>query len=779
MAAERPLFTCVYPFGEGVAPPPPEATVAILGGKGRSLVDLVRGGFDVPPGFIISTECCRCRPPGLETELREALAWLEQTTGARLGDGLRLAVRSGAPVSMPGMMDTVLNVDTWPALQQAIDRVFASWDSPRARSYRSRHGLTGLPGTAAVVQAMFPSERAGVAFTEDPDRPDAGRIVVEAAPGLGEAVVSGAVEPDRWVVARATRAVLEAPPASPCLTHDQLLAVVDLALRVEAHFGAPVDLEWGLAGGRIAALQARPIRGLDVARAVPRVRARELQRLARRRGAAWVGSNLGETLPAPTPLTWDLIGCRLMRAGVARMYADFGYAPSRRVRNEGFLELICGRVYADLERTAELFFGPTPLEYDPALPDTLSGRPTRFNIEKAGARFLLRLPLVAFRMVRASRRIAFAGRTCVDDIRTRVFPRLQDWLRNPSGLAAVETAVLDDFGPELLKPGFLAAHFYSRLCATLVDAFGPDEGRRLTAGLLAGLDGDRTVDLNQALFDVAHGVRDIDAFLAEFGHRAVNEFELAEPRWREDPSYPLRRIEQMRRGGPSPRERHERRRRERLALEASLGDLLREAGASSLEAGARADLAAAQRFAAFREECKDRFMMALAELRRAIEALGLGRDAYWMRREELQAPPADVASRRIEWEAARRIALPDVILADRIEEIGSAPPAGSLQGVGVSVGAASGPAAVVSDPDDAPEMGPGYVLVCPSTDPGWTPLLAHAAALVVERGGMLSHGVIVARDFGVPAVVLPGATRTIPRGRRVRVDGGTGRVELL
>jgi phosphohistidine swiveling domain-containing protein len=766
----------VFRFGGGVEPP--DAPAEILGGKGRSLVDLIRYGFDVPPGFIVSTECCRQRPPGLEAEIREGLAWLEGVEGRRLGEGLRAAVRSGAPVSMPGMMDTVLDVDSWPALIQAVEKVFASWESDRARSYRARHGLNGLAGTAAVVQAMFPSERAGVIFTEDPARPDEGRIVIEAAAGLGEAVVGGAVEPDRWVVDRSTRSVLEGR-AEACLTEGQVRALADLGLRIEAHSGAPVDVEWGLAGGRIVALQARPIRGLDVARAAPRVREREIARLAARR-ARWVVSNLAETLPAPTPLTWDLIGRRLMRTGIARMYADLGFAPSKRVREEGFLELICGRVYADLERSAELFFGPTPLEYDPSIPDALSRRPTRFNLEKAGARFLLALPVMAWRMARAARRIARAGRDCVDEIRSSVFPRLDAWLREAPGrdLAEIEAAVLDDFGPELLKPGFLAAHYHSRLSTALEEAFGPDEGRRLTAGLLSGLDDDRTVELNQALFE-----RDLESFLAEFGHRAVNEFELSEPRWREDPTFPLRRIEQFRRGGPSPRERHEERRRARAELEAALTERLRVAGASSLEAGIRADLAAAQRFASFRETCKDRYMRALAELRRAIEAAaarrGLGRDVYFLGRDELESPPAGLAERRIEWEAARRIALPDAISSHRAHEIGSAAAAGSLEGVGVSLGAGAGPAAVLADPADAPELAPGYVLVCPSTDPGWTPLLAHAAALVVERGGMLSHGAIVARDFGIPAVVLPGATRTIPAGRRVRVDGGTGRVEML
>jgi pyruvate,water dikinase len=105
--------------------------------------------------------------------------------------------------------------------------------------------------------------------------------------------------------------------------------------------------------------------------------------------------------------------------------------------------------------------------------------------------------------------------------------------------------------------------------------------------------------------------------------------------------------------------------------------------------------------------------------------------------------------------------------------------AAEFTGTAVAAGRASGPARIVFDPGQTGDLGTDYVLVCPSTDPGWTPLFINAAALVVERGGVLSHGAIVARDFGIPAVVLPNATRLIADGRRIRVDGATARVRLL
>ena len=1005
-----PKLRHVHFFGPGCGAEP--AGKEVLGGKGHSLAAMSRAGLPVPPGCVISSECCRafhaeprrphhesdptarlsspqaCErkrwPSGLEDELRQAIDWLERTTGRGLGRGpkpLTVAVRSGAAVSMPGMMDTILNVglhpdlepfypdkeafwhsladfvraygrtvsvleerifndavartgpdasaeerarllleayrsaagrafpsDPWEMLVAAVAAVFESWESSRAVQYRARNDIRGLAGTAVTVQAMFPSERSGVLFTEDPNRPDSGRILIEAARGLGEALVSGRVEPDVYCVDRESRTVVEKRAAAvrpeggargshlqavrtgACLTDEQALDLAALGLKVEDQFGAPVDVEWGLAEGRLVLLQSRPIRGLEVARAVPRVRREEIERLRElaaglpgrvvrstawtrpgrgvrstawtrpgrvvrstawtrpgrvvrstawtRPGGGgkvvWAVHNLGETLPAPTPLTWDVIGGGFMARGFVELYRDLGLAPSRRVGREGFLELIGGRIYADLERAAELFFGRFPLEYavhaDGGAAGLLLGPPTKFNVERAGAGFLLRLPWYAYKMIRAGRILRRAAEGYLDEFEKRVVPALLSYVERAGGrkleglsdeellaeLAERERVVLTEFGKELLKPTYLAAYYHGRLTGTLEQVFGPVKGRALAARLLAALDGDKTVEANIALFRVARGERDMASFLAEFGHRAVNEFELAEPRWREDASYLRARIEQyLRAPDVSPVELHEQKKAERLAAEESLGRQLAEAGAASLEREVRADLAGAQRHMPFRETCKHYLMMGIALVREVIEEAagrwGIGRDVYFLRRSELAEFPAartrlveEVGRRKVRWRALQRLAVPEVVTSDDLEAIGREPapvPAGDgvFSGIGVATGVGTGAAQVVRTPAglrraqpsgrafracgpapaDVGVLGTGYVLVCPSTDPGWTPLFVHAAGLVVERGGMLSHGAIVARDFGIPAVVLRDATRLIPDGVQVRVDGSRGSVELV
>jgi rifampicin phosphotransferase len=128
--------------------------------------------------------------------------------------------------------------------------------------------------------------------------------------------------------------------------------------------------------------------------------------------------------------------------------------------------------------------------------------------------------------------------------------------------------------------------------------------------------------------------------------------------------------------------------------------------------------------------------------------------------------------------------MPEILHAADLQALGRdeerpASQDGVFSGMGVASGIGTGPARILQSPADAGELSQGYVLVCPTTDPSWTPLFVHASGIVVERGGMLSHGAIVARDFGIPAVVLPGATKTIPEGATVRIDGNKGRVELL
>ncbi|HZF00172.1 MAG TPA: PEP/pyruvate-binding domain-containing protein [Planctomycetota bacterium] len=886
-------------FGPGVSDENPSKE--ILGGKAYSLMTMTAAGLPVPPGFTITTRCCaeyydagKKWPPGLERELRQALDWLETVTGRRLGTSpkpLLIAVRSGAAQSMPGMMDTVLNVglrpelvscyphsdrfwsdlrdfvrgfgetvcgldfeemekaaghgtpedqaakilaaferlrgrpfptDPWELLSSAVSAVFESWNSERAIKYREHHNVRGLSGTAVTVMTMFPSERSGILFTEDPNRPDQGRIILEASYGLGEAIVRGHVEPDIFCIDRISKTILEKRAntgKTACVTDAEALDLARLGLDVEAFYKTPVDVEWGIAEGRICLLQSRPVRGLDILRSVPKVRDEEIARLGKlaegRPKAAWAVHNLAETLPAPLPLTWDIVGQGFMGNGFLKLYKDLGFQPSERVLKDGFLELICGRIYMDVERSAELFFKDLPMEYDLSGPngkisEVLLDRPTKFAVERAGLGFLLRLPLTIARMIGASRVMKKVVRTGLDDLQKRVLPAFDEFVRTSRAkklagmsdeallaeIAEREKVALNEYGPELLKPGFLAAYYHGRLASTLESVLGGADGRALTAKLLAGLDGDKTVESNIGLYQVAKGERTLESYLAEYGHRSVNELELAQARWSEDSAYPRQRIAQFQKtsNGTSPVDLHHKKKKEREEAEATIPKLLLEQGAASLEEELREDLAGAQRHMPWRETCKHSFVLGVALVREAVEVLAerwdLGKDIYYLRRDELprfkaqrDAMLAQIQDRKLRWSAWQRLPMPELLRGSDLQALGRdeerpASEDGVFTGVGVASGVGTGTARILHSPSDAGDLDQGYVLVCPTTDPSWTPLFVHASGLVVERGGMLSHGAIVARDFGIPAVVLPGATKLIPEGATAKIDGNKGRVEL-
>src|SRR6266481_4921573 len=244
----------------------------LVGGKGASLADMTKAGLNVPPGFTISTECCELYfrqdkqwPAGLAEQVRNSVVHLETVAGRPFGRGddpLLVAVRSGAAESMPGMMDTVLNVESWDQLVQAISAVFESWNSERALAYRRHHQVEGLLGTAVTVQAMCPAEVSGVMFTANPVSRDPGQMVIESASGLGEAIVLGKVTPDHFAIDKQSGVLIEQTLQNAngqrTLSEEQLRELVDLGKQVENYFQVPCDIEWALSGGRFYLLQSRP-----------------------------------------------------------------------------------------------------------------------------------------------------------------------------------------------------------------------------------------------------------------------------------------------------------------------------------------------------------------------------------------------------------------------------------------------------------------------------------------------------------------------------------------
>jgi len=369
-------------------------------------------------------------------------------------------------------------------------------------------------------------------------------------------------------------------------------------------------------------------------------------------------------------------------------------------------------------------------------------------------------------------------------------------LSTPEVLARVHERcrrVLDEFGKEPLKPGFFGGMALAGLTRLLTQIVGP-EGEHLAVALTGGMDGDVTFEQDVLLYRVARGEATMAEFIERFGHRAVGEMELATPRWREDPEH-LEMVASHIRAfeGPAPEAMHGRDLERRRDAERRLDEALTHWGGSSLRSDIERELGCARELLPYRESGKHYLMMGYELIRLAVLELArrwdVGDDVFFLRLDELagfeerrQELVEAAATRKVRWQSAKRLDLPDVVDSDRLERLGLPrvfESAAELEGDAVAAGVSTGTARIVFDPCQVGDLGLDYVLVCPSTDPGWTPLFLNACGLVVERGGMLSHGAIVARDFGIPAVVCPGATRLIADGATVQVDGDRGRIIML
>jgi pyruvate,water dikinase len=814
-----------------------------VGGKGSGLARLSAAGLPVPPGFVLTTDAYRrLHAAGVRSDPDLAQAVLDAYR--RLGGG-PVAVRSsataedGADASFAGQQETLLGVVGDDALIDAIERCWRSLHTGRAIAYRRKHRIPDdSVMMAVVVQQLVPADVAGVLFTRDPTDPAGSHMAVEASWGLGEAVVSGKVTPDRFRLARDTGAVAEKHPGRKavkvtaageepvppeqqtalCLSDNQLSQLAELGRRVEALYGEPRDVEWALAGGAFFLLQARPI---TTGSAVERERVRaevieQLRAVADPGGTVWVRYNLSEVLPEPTPMTWAVVQ-RLVAAegGFGAMNRDLGADPDPALGSESAFDLVAGRPMCNLSRLPRMQFARPPIEYpfaqfkaDPRR--ALDPKPT-LNPARVG---WLRLPGVVWRLHRMSSATRRQAETFAARFTNEIVPKFaaearawlaRDWSRlDPPALkAAFDTWVektLAEFARDSLKPTVFAELAWTTLFELLKPKLGEERARAAVGEVALGAKPPADADLATGVKALAAGEMDRAAFLERFGHRCANEMELAQPRWSEDPAAVDRlATAKQARGRRSPGLQEIEARIAALAPkpEDSKDTWERIAAEAKLSGPARAvadDCADRLRtYLGLREAAKHHLVLGYAVIRRALVELdsrfGLRGGVFHLLPTELNDLIAGtnfavrIAVRRQRRQLELSLEVPPVLFSDDLEAIGRPAPvpegATTFEGVALSAGVAEGPALVLTEPTADVPAEP-FVLVCPSTDPAWVPLFVAARGLVMETGGVLSHGAIVAREFGLPAVAgLPGVTQQIKTGQRVRVDGGRGTVAVV
>lgn len=744
---------------------------------------------------------------------------------SQLPDGL-LAVRSSATVedlpghSFAGLHDTALNVTGIDAVLAAVRRCWASLWTERAFEYRERNGLAHSEAEMAViVQQLIPAQTSGVAFTADPVTADTSDVVIEMVAGPGDVLVGGQAEPERVAVARVdASAPLSATGPLP-------VRVAALALAAEAVLGAPADVEWAAADGEVWLLQARPI-------------TTSAPRHARPDRQVWSNANTGEVAPdVATPMTWSILD-PLVHALMTWFFRGLGMDLSRQ-RVAG---LVAGRVYFNLNtmvscarripglgdrHTTEMFGGNREIEAELARAKITEADIPNLDVSKLHV--ALRIPITLWHLatyppVRAEA-VLVGLRQRVDGEHERAAGPLDadDLLAFARGI--VDDILHDDALFEVVGVGKTADTILYDLCRRWFGA----EGNALASRMMAGIGGNEHAVAGLALAGLARLARhdselgsavlghrafdDLraelsgnpsgrafmeawDRFMAEHGHHCRGELELANPRWAEIPDEVLSQV------------------RSYMAADRDFADVY-AALADDREAATREAMGRlwdpvrrgilrhflnrARRLAPPRESAKSQIVRRIALLRSLLLRLGdclaerraLARrdDIWFLRLDELDDVVSGKANvevtiraRRAEYRHNLSLSPPPVVIGEYSpgpERRPDADPPTCLTGIPCNPGIVVGPARVIEQ-GGRDEVLPGEVLVAPVTDPGWTPYFINAAALVVDMGGILSHGSIIAREYGIPAVVNVGpATRLIRTGQLLRVDGAAGVVEVL
>ena len=919
----------------------------VVGGKGRSLAKLANAGFPVPGGFQVTTAAYRrfvadhglqerivalARPAVVEgrasfeqasaaigqlfadTELAaEMSAAIREAYRALAGGALEggavagtpaLAVRSSANaedlpgLSFAGQQETFLNVTGADAVVAAVKDCWASLWTAQAISYRHQNGIAqDAVAMAVVAQMMVPSEVAGILFTANPATGERSEIIINASFGLGEAVVSGQVTPDTYIIDRASKSAKEAiigPKAQKVvadgaqgirleqvsagergqasLTDAMVSELVATALAVEQLYeGLPQDIEWAFSDGKLHLLQSRPITNLPVQPIeldwTPRPPARYMLRrqivenmpeplcplfdelYLNEMGMDWWRSSpqfpSGNIMVGGGPMFMSLNGFGYQRMDMPHMHEQREYEAEDNPGPSEFLSSAPGQeqhdlalMVADLSEADRQAFGRFEATHEV---DDLAHQVTIPESEDPATKAVY----------------GWLAKTDVNDrlleqwhaeTRPRLIGVKEKWAQ-----LDVESATDEQLLAAIREMSYEEGHYWAsnsyltfgttKLTDEQLQRFLSEtlpDHNFISGQLLSGIES-RTLQGNADLFAIAKQVRAsdelsylvivtpakflmnmlrehpaadevvaaIDRYLATYGHQGYS-LDFVEPTQTEDPSGLLATLKAMvGDAGYDPE-------RQRAKAAAIREEKFLEISAllSGLEYWQfRHRLWMAKRYAHVREELAFLFGYSWSVLRPMAFELGRrlvevgtfldAEDTFYLVSEELnQAIEAhasgtalprlgELAAQRSELREARKKHRPPTVVppdardnerlagAMQSEILDNDDSSDTMRGCAVSSGRVTGRASVVRGPAEFDRMEQGSILVAPLTTPAWTQLFAHAAGLVTDTGSLLAHGSIVAREYGIPAVLGVGnGTERIAHGQLITIDGDAGTVAI-
>ena len=776
-----------------------QVSAEAVGGKAEGLVRLLRYGFDVPSGFVVTDATSGHLPDDLDAHYQ------------RIGAG-KVAVRSSAigedsdEASFAGQYETVLNVEGSDALRAAIEDCLGSLENARATAYRDEKTGQREVRMNIVVQQMVDARAAGVLFTVNPVNARRDQVVVDAVAGLGEALVSGHATPDHWLLAR-DGSVLDSDIHSNAavLSDAELTLLLDGALRAEEEYGAPLDMEWAIdQSGEIRWLQARPITKLP---ADPNELDTDPDP-----NDVYTWCNIGEMMPgAVTPLTYS-VTARGIDIGMQRAYRRMGaqVPPGEGVR---YIAMFYGHLFINLStlsglaadvagstkaqmcialcgRDVEEVADPEPA---PALRRALNGA-RYFAILLAAAKHRNELDSLRASLQLPKPNTAQQLYLAIDEDLPKVWKAYELHLASSSSSGALSPILLG-----VLAKGEEPRQEHHAEVAEMLAGAKDVESADIAEGV------ERLVDrlaANPAAPEAfatakpeaalawlrssaaADAGEEFERYLGRHGHRAVRELELRQKGWAMDPAPLVASLQ----SGLRARLQHATPHRPDVRAESS----------SETHPILRRLLPLAHAAIRTREHTKSALVAVTTHFKHAYRALGSqlvkegllpDRDAvFFLTHQELgelvggrQVLAGLAVSRRQVIDYQMPLHFPE-IFSKRPEPLRLEPiegEHGALVGKPVSRGTVTGRARVVEALEEAAALQAGEILIAPITDVGWTPYFSLIAGLATDVGSAVSHGAVVAREYGLPAVVnLRVATSRFQTGDLVTLDGDRGTLTL-
>jgi pyruvate,water dikinase len=866
----------VYPF-----PGSREVQLSKVGGKGWSLIKMAEAGLPVPPGLVLPVDFfypwiaeLKSGPIWVrflnakDTELAAACADLKKAAlklafspeqAAALASIRKnhateslFAVRSSSPEedlegsSFAGGYETILGV-TLKSLEDGIRKAFASCLDYRIVVYKREHGFdTKNPSIAVVIQRQIASEIAGVGFSLNPLTNNYDEAVFNANWGLGETVVAGIATPDTYIVDKVTATVKsrvvggketsiwlkesggtsesrDPRHAELALTDEQLLALSELTVQVEALYQKPTDIEWAFAGGELFLLQARPITTF-----VPL--------------SPEMVSAPGERKRLYLDVTISVQGIYkpLSPMGTSVLTGFFKYA-GKRIFGQDIIKTVetsvpwpsNGRLYLNLsnlfaiagkEKFVQLINNMDPLAAEVLQQtDEQEYLPLHKESKHPPLHLLWQLPEVGLHILEARILPEHAHRRAEREIAT--------YMHETRALAAKNLPVLD-FVQAVIEhvigtvfhttlPLFVA----SRVALDRMKSIVGSKDEQAIAKLEKGLPNNITTEMGLALYhlaqllpedmkskDLQEGLkhnslpeafqREWAEFLNLYGHRGPVELDIASSRYRDDPKMLMDQLLMLRNSATdsdNPQDRFDRAQQERHQHYELLCSELHDRGWLQVK-HFQSLYKVFETLSGYREVHKYCLIFGIDLVRQRLQSeantlckagrldkpeqifdLSLENLGQGLKDQNFDLRQAGKRNREFPDRLARVPKLPAIIDSRGLIRRPAPRPAreGEVAGTPISAGIARGRVKVLHAPDEKP-LERGEILVARATDPGWTPLFVNAAAVILEVGGMLQHGALVAREYGLPCVSgIPEATTLWPDGTEIEVDGSTGIIKVL